>query len=126
MYNPLLVAAQQVLDHVEDDRIPRVHNQCTLCHTYRKVLRDAIADATVADSKLVRDRLELLKALKLVKKVLLVSDAPIKLSEVISLADELGLNPWCIKEGRADADSEYYPDFIDEAIAKAERALDAK
>jgi hypothetical protein len=45
----LLEAAKSVLIHVEDMSVERVPSwQCTLCATYRKLLRDAIrrCDAT--------------------------------------------------------------------------------
>lgn len=41
----LLAACKTVLAHVEDMDAPRVGNQCTLCHTHRKILREAIAKA---------------------------------------------------------------------------------
>ena len=41
----LLAALKEVLAHVEDMDAPRVGNQCTLCHTYREIVRAAIARA---------------------------------------------------------------------------------
>ena len=41
----LLAALKEVLAHVEDMDAPRVGNQCTLCHTYREIVRAAIAHA---------------------------------------------------------------------------------
>lgn len=39
----LLEAAKAVLAHVEDESLPRMpDSQCTLCFTYRKMLREAI------------------------------------------------------------------------------------
>lgn len=35
-------AIEQVLAHVENPDIPRVQNQCTLCHTYRTILRESL------------------------------------------------------------------------------------
>ena len=39
----LAEACETVLEHVEDEDAPRVLNQCTLCKTYRHVLRCALA-----------------------------------------------------------------------------------
>lgn len=36
-------AIKVVLAHVENENLPRVDNQCTLCFTHRKILRDALA-----------------------------------------------------------------------------------
>jgi hypothetical protein len=41
----LIDAAKRVLDHVENEAVERVGGQCTLCFSYRKLLRDAIARA---------------------------------------------------------------------------------
>lgn len=38
-------AARQVLAHVEDEHVERINGQCTLCYTYRKLLRDALQKA---------------------------------------------------------------------------------
>ena len=35
-------ALQAVLEHVEDDNVSRVENQCTLCKTYRDMIRAAL------------------------------------------------------------------------------------
>ncbi len=42
----LLAACKSILAHVEDEHAVRVGNQCTLCHSYRSILRAAIAKAT--------------------------------------------------------------------------------
>ncbi|HEY9462835.1 MAG TPA: hypothetical protein VIR54_07080 [Vicinamibacterales bacterium] len=36
-------AMQRVLAHVEDESADRIENQCTLCYSYRKLLRDRLA-----------------------------------------------------------------------------------
>lgn len=41
----LLAVLVKVLHHVEDETIERVNGQCTLCHTYRSMIRAAIAKA---------------------------------------------------------------------------------
>ncbi len=41
-------AIQDVLAHVESEEVHRVGNQCTLCHTFRKLLRDSLVRAGVA------------------------------------------------------------------------------
>jgi hypothetical protein len=41
----MLDALKTVLTHVEDDQVSRVGSQCTLCYTYRKIMRDAIRTA---------------------------------------------------------------------------------
>ena len=38
-------AAQAVLWHVEDANAVRVNGQCTLCFTYRQMLRDALRES---------------------------------------------------------------------------------
>lgn len=42
-FDGMLAAMEAVLAHVEDEGIRRVSNQCTLCFSHRKLLRDAIA-----------------------------------------------------------------------------------
>lgn len=44
-YEAMRSALQRVLDYVEDETATRVLNQCTLCFTYRKIVRDALAIA---------------------------------------------------------------------------------
>ena len=41
----MLEALRAVLAHVEDEDAPRVGGQCTLCKTYRDMIRAAIAKA---------------------------------------------------------------------------------
>lgn len=41
----LLKVLEDVLFHVEDEEAKRVGSQCTLCHSYRKMIRDVIAKA---------------------------------------------------------------------------------
>jgi hypothetical protein len=43
----LKAVAKAVLDHVEDVDAPRVDSQCTLCYSYRSMLREAIERAEV-------------------------------------------------------------------------------
>ncbi len=38
----LLEVAKRVLAHVENEDIIRIDNQCTLCHSFRMLLHDAI------------------------------------------------------------------------------------
>lgn len=48
----LLAACQDVLNHVEDST--KAGNGCTLCFTYRKILRDAIDAAYAANPRELR------------------------------------------------------------------------
>lgn len=41
----LLEALKSVLSHVENEDVKKVSDQCTLCYSYRKMVRDAIARA---------------------------------------------------------------------------------
>jgi hypothetical protein len=45
----LLAQSEATIDHVEDADVDRVQNQCTLCFTYRKNLRDKIDSFRAAD-----------------------------------------------------------------------------
>jgi hypothetical protein len=44
----LAKAIEDVLAHVEDMDLKRVNNQCTLCFSHRKMLREALADDEVS------------------------------------------------------------------------------
>lgn len=42
----LLTALRATLEHAEDETAIRAGAQCTLCHSYRQMIRAAIASAT--------------------------------------------------------------------------------
>jgi len=57
VYKMMLDALNAVLSHVEDESAKRVNGQCTLCFSYRKMIREAIAAASSAPVVEVVDRM---------------------------------------------------------------------
>jgi hypothetical protein len=51
----LLEALKAILAHVEDDTLTRVNGQCTLCYSYRRLAREAVAAAEGPEAPLGDD-----------------------------------------------------------------------
>lgn len=95
----------------------------------KRAARDAEYDRRYAENRKhqqLRDAApELYEALRIARKLI----GLITVRQVIEAGDDaiaaVGLNPWCMNEGRATGDEPVSADFIEAALAKAEgKAVD--